>query len=59
MMGTGFSKSSVESERNADTDIFTKHKADVGCCNFVEHQIEIEESSVSHWKAARRMTPLK
>ena len=47
-MGTGLSKSSVESERNTDTDIFPKHKADVGCCNFAEHEIEIEEGSVPH-----------
>ena len=26
--------------RNAD--VFSKHKADIGCCNFVEHEIEIE-----------------
>ena len=27
--------------RNAD--VFLEHKADIGCCNFVEHEIEIEE----------------
>ena len=27
--------------RNAD--VFLKNKADIGCCNFVEHEIEIEE----------------
>ena len=26
-------------ERNED--VFTKHKADIGCCNFVEHEIEL------------------
>ena len=41
--------------RNADA--FSKHKADIGCCNFVEHEIEIEESSVPHREGARRMTP--
>ena len=30
--------------RNAD--VFSKHKSDKGCCNFVEHEIEIEEDSV-------------
>ena len=43
--------------RNAD--VFSKHKADIGCCNFVEHQIEIEEGSVPHREGARRMTPHK
>ena len=22
-------------------DVFSKHKADIGCCNFVEHEIEM------------------
>ena len=43
--------------RNAD--IFSRHKADIGRCNFVEHEIEIEEGSVPHWEGARRMTPHK
>ena len=36
---------------------FSKHKADIGCCNFVEHEIELEESAVPHRERARRMTP--
>ena len=44
-------------DRNAD--VFSKHKADIGCCNFVEHEIEIEEGSVLHREGARRMTPNK
>ena len=44
-------------DRNAD--VFSKHKADIGCCNFVEHEIEIEEGSVPHREGARRMTPNK
>ena len=44
--------------RNAD--VFSKHNADIGCCNFVEHEIEIEEGSVPHREGARRrMTPHK
>ena len=43
--------------RNAD--VFSKHKADIDCCNFVEHEIEIEEGSVPHREGARRMTPHK
>ena len=44
-------------ERNED--VFSKHKADLGCCNFVEHEIELEVSAVPHREGARRMTPLK
>ena len=43
--------------RNAD--VFSKHKTDISCCNFVEHEIEIEEGSVPHREGARRMTPHK
>ena len=38
---------------------FSKHKADIGCCNFVEHEIELEESAVPHREGVRRMTPNK
>ena len=44
-------------KRNAD--VFSKHKADIGCCNFVEHEIELEEGAVPHREGARRMTPHK
>ena len=40
-------------------DFFSKHKADIGCCNFVEHEIELDESAVPHREGARRMTPNK
>ena len=43
--------------RNAD--VFSRHKADIGCCNFVEYEIELEEGAVSHREGARRMTPHK
>ena len=43
--------------RNAD--VFSKHEANIGCCNFVEHEIEIEEGSVPYREGARRMTPHK
>ena len=36
---------------------FSKHKANIGCCNFVEHETELEESAVPHREGARRMTP--
>ena len=44
-------------DRNAD--VFSKQKADIGCSNFVEHEIELEEGAVSHREGARRMTPHK
>ena len=42
---------------NRNADVFSKHKADIGCCNFVEHEIEIEE--VPHREGASRMAPHK
>ena len=44
-------------ERNED--VFSRHKADIGCCNFVEHEVELEENAVPHREGARRMTPHK
>ena len=44
-------------ERNEE--VFSRHKADIGCCNFVEHEIELEETAVPHSEGARRMTPHK
>ena len=44
-------------ERNED--VFSRHKADIGCCNFVEHEIELEESAVPHREGAMHMTPHK
>ena len=44
-------------DRNAE--VFSKHKADIGCCNFVEHEIELDEGAVPHREGARRMTPHK
>ena len=42
-------------ERNEE--VFSRHKADIGCCNFFEHEIELEENAVPHREGARRMTP--
>ena len=36
---------------NRNADVFSKHKADIGCCNFVEHEIHLEEGAVPHRKA--------
>ena len=44
---------------NRNAELFSKHKADIGCCNFVEHEIEFEEGAVHHREGARRMTPHK
>ena len=44
---------------NQKADEFSKHKADIGCCNFVEHEIELEEGALPHREDARRMTPHK
>ena len=44
---------------NQNAEVFSKHKADIGCCNFVEHEIELEEGAVPHREGARRMTPHK
>ena len=40
-------------------NVFSKHKADIECYNFVEHEIELEEFAVPHREGARRMTPNK
>ena len=44
---------------NRNADVFSKHNADIGCCIFVEHEIELEEGAVPHREGARRMTPHK
>ena len=44
---------------NRNADVFSKPKADIGCCNFLEHEIELEEGAVPHREGARRMTPHK
>ena len=44
-------------ERNEE--VFARHKADIGCCNFVEHEIELEENAIPHREGARCMTPHK
>ena len=44
---------------NRNADVFSRHRADIGCCNFIEHEIELEEGAVPHREGARRMTPHK
>ena len=50
---------SLRAVLNRNADVFSNHKADIGCCNFVEHKIELEEGAISHREGARRMTPHK
>ena len=50
---------SLRAVLNRNAHVFSKHKADILCCNFVEHEIEIEEGSVPHREGARRKTPHK
>ena len=45
--------------RNADVFFSSKHKALIGCCDLVEHKIELEEGTSPHREGARRMTPHK
>ena len=44
---------------NWNADVFSKHKTDIGCCNFVEHEIEFEEGAIPHREGAIRMTSHK
>ena len=50
---------SIKDVLDRNQDIFSRHKADIGRCNFIEHEIELEEAAVPHRKGARRMTPHK
>ena len=50
---------SLRAVSNRNADVFSKHKAGISCCNFVEHEIELEEGTVPHREGARRMTPHK
>ena len=50
---------SLRAVLNRNADVFSKHKADIGCCNFFDHGIESEEGAIHHRESARRMTPQK
>ena len=50
---------SLRAGLNLNADVFSKHKADIGCCNFVEHEKELEEGAIPHREGARRVTPHK
>ena len=38
----------LRSVLNRNADVFSKHKTDIGFCNVVEHEIELEEGAVRH-----------
>ena len=44
---------------NRNADVFSRHKMDIGCYNFVEHGIELQEGAILHREGARRMTAHK
>ena len=44
---------------NRNANLFSRHKADIGGCHFVEHETELEDGAVPHWEGARQMTPHK
>ena len=50
---------SLSAVLNRNADVFSKHKADIGCWNFVEHEIELEEGAIPHREGTNRMTPHK
>ena len=39
---------------NRNADVFSKDKAEIGCCNLVEHEIELEEGANPHKSEACR-----
>ena len=47
---------SIKDFLDRNQDVFSRHTAVIGCCNFVEHEIELEESAVLHRRRARRRT---
>ena len=50
---------SMRAVLNRNADVFSKHKANIGCCNFVEHKIELEKGTITHREGGKRMTPHK
>ena len=50
---------SLRAVLNRNADVFSKNREDIGCCNFVGHEIELEEGLIPHRVGARRMTPHK
>ena len=50
---------SLRAVLNRNADVFSKDKANIGCCNFLEHKIETEKGSVPRREGARRLIPHK
>ena len=53
----GMELDSLRAVLNRNADVFSISEADIGCCSFVEHEIEIDEGSMNHREGVRRMTP--
>ena len=50
---------SIKEVLNRNADVYSTQKADIGCCNFVEHEIKIEKTAVRRREGARSVTPHK
>ena len=46
----------VKDVLDRNQDVFSRHKADIMYCNFVDYEIELEELAVPHREGSRRMT---
>ena len=44
---------SLRAVLNRNADVCSKHLADIGCCNFVEHEIKIKVGAIPHREGAR------
>ena len=53
---TGEHLETIKNVLDRTQDVFSRHKADIGCCNFVEHETKQDESAVPQREGARRMT---
>ena len=49
----------IKDVHDRNQDVFSRHKADIGSCNFVEHEKELEELAVPHREGASCMTSNK
>ena len=50
---------SLKAVLSRNADVFTMQKAEIGCFNFIEHEIDLEEGAILHREGAGRMTPHK
>ena len=45
---TGEQLEAIKDVLDRNRVVLSRHKADIVCCNFVEHEIKLEESAVTH-----------